>query len=241
MYNLATINAKLLVKSTAAPGDATSRAGFHNFVANIQQLWVYLGMLGRQSHVMMIHTAGIYYSIKLSMSAYQGKIMAFIGDCHTTKEPTLVCLPTKSWEWHTGDTIADFAKVKAYYAVEANKGTLWTPGANDGPPSAVPVPNLLAIPNALVNLLRMQGPAIIPHDVLATVEDFIQSSRNPQGQQWQCIQRWCLVACQMGNNGRSKVFLDAIPVTNDDKEFDCWMGNKLDITLSLKPYGQPPP
>ncbi len=99
-----------------------------------------------------------------------------------------MCLPTtKSWEWHTGNAIADFAKVKAYYTVKANKGTLWTPGANDGPPYAVPVPNLLAIPNALVDLLLTPGPAITPHDVLATVYNFIQSSGYPQGQQWECV------------------------------------------------------
>jgi hypothetical protein len=86
-----------------------------------------------------------------------------------------------------GNAITDFAKVKVYYAVEANKGTLWMPGANDDPPSAVPVPNLLAIPNALVNLLHTPGPAITPHDVLATVDNFIQSSGHPQGQQWECV------------------------------------------------------
>ena len=59
--------------------------------------------------MMMIHTLGIYYSIRLLASAYQGKIMAFIGNCHATKEPTLVCLPTtKSWEWHKGNATADF-------------------------------------------------------------------------------------------------------------------------------------
>jgi hypothetical protein len=167
--------------------------------------------------------------------------MALIGDCRTTKEPTLVCLPTtKSWEWHTGDAIADFVKVEVYYAVEANKGTLWTPGANDGPPSAVPVPNLLEIPNALVDLLRMQGPAITPQDVLPTVDNFIQSSRHPQVQQWECVQQWCLVPCQMGKNGRSKVFLDTVPITIDDKKFDRWVGKKLDITLGPRRSGATP-
>ncbi len=139
-------------------------------------------------HVTMIHTLGIYYSIKLSMSAYQGKMMAFIGDYHATKELTLVCLPTtKACEWHTGNTIGDLQKADAHYAIEANNGTLWMPGANDGPPSAMIVPNLLAIPNTLVNLLCTPGPAITPHDVLATVDDFIQNSGHPSGQQWECI------------------------------------------------------
>ncbi len=140
------------------------------------------------------------------------------------------------------NTITDFLKVKAYYAVKANKDTLWTPGANDGAPSAVPVLNLLAIPNALVNLLCTQGPAITSHDVLKTVASFIQSSGHPQGQQWECIHVWCLVACQTGNRGKSKVFLDIVPViiTIDDEEFDRWVGNKLNSTLGPQASGAPP-
>jgi hypothetical protein len=153
MYDPATIDAEFRVQRAAVLGDSTSCAGFCNFVANVQQLRVYLAMLGGQAHMTMIHTPGVYYSIKLLTSAYQGKMMAFIGDRSGTKEPTPVCLPTtKAWEWHTGDAIADVAKAEAYYSVEVNRGTLWMPGATDGPPSEMTVPNLLAIPNALVNL-----------------------------------------------------------------------------------------
>jgi hypothetical protein len=165
-------------------------------------------------------------------------MMAFIGNHRGSKEHIPVCLPRiKAWEWHTGNAIADFTKVKAYYAVKATKGTLWMPGANDDPLSAVPVPNLLAIPNALINLLRTLGPAINLHDVLATVDNFIQNSRHPQGMQWECVQWWCLVACQAAKMEKSKVFLDSIPITIDDKEFDHWVGNKLDITLGPRPSG----
>ncbi len=48
------------------------------------------------------------------------------------------------------------------------------------------------------------------------------------------------MACQTGNNGKSKVFLNTIPVTIDDDKFDRWVGIKLDITLSLGPSGVTP-
>ena len=112
MYKPATINAELLVQIAVTLGDATSRTGFCNFMANIKQFWVYLGMLGGQSHMMMIHTPGIYCSIRSLMSAYHGKIMVFIGNRRATKEPILVCLPTlKSWEWHTGNATSSFCKL----------------------------------------------------------------------------------------------------------------------------------
>ncbi len=198
-------------------------------------------MLGGQAPVTMIHTLGVCYSIKSLTSAYQGKMMAFIGNCRTTKEPTPVCLPTtKAWEWYTGNAIADVTKAEAYYSVEVNRGTLWTPGATDGPPSAMTVPNLLAIPNAIIDLLRTPGPAITPHEVLNIMDEFIQNSGHPLGQQWECIRRWCLVACQTGTNGKSRVFLDTVPITIDDDKFDRWVGTKLDNTLGPRPSGATP-
>ncbi len=198
-------------------------------------------MLGGQLHVKMIHTLGIYYSIKSSTSTYQGKMTAFIGNHRVTKEPTPVCLPTtKAWEWHTGNAIGDFSKAEEHYTLEANKGTVWMPEANEGPPSAMTVPNLLAIPNALVDLLPTPGPAITQHDVLTTIDNFIQNSGHPPGQQWERIRCWCLVACQTGNIGKKKVFLDTVPVTIADDEFDRWVGTKLDITLGPWPSGATP-
>jgi hypothetical protein len=175
IYAPATISAELGMQRGVTPGDARSRAAFRNFVVNVQQLRVYLAMLGGQAHVTMIHSPGVYYSIAPSTSAYQGKVLAFIGDRRATKEPTPVCLPTtKSWDWHTGDAITNFAKLEEFYAREENKSILWTPGANNGTPVAVHMPNLLAIPNALVNLLQTQGVAITPYDVLETVDDYLQ-------------------------------------------------------------------
>jgi hypothetical protein len=48
------------------------------------------------------------------------------------------------------------------------------------------------------------------------------------------------VACQSGNNGKSKVFLDTVPITIDDNKFDHWVGTKLYITLGPQPSGATP-
>ena len=40
------------------------------------------------------------------------------------------------------------------------------PAAGDGTPTKIKVPNLLAIPNVLVDLLRNQGAAVTLFDVL---------------------------------------------------------------------------
>ena len=122
-----------------------------------------------------------------------------------TKEPNPVCLPTtKTWEWYLGNAITDFEAFDDHFTVEANRGTLLMLDASDGAPGAIPVPHLLAIPNVLVNLLCTQGLAITPHNVLLTVDNFILSSLHPPGPQWDCVQKWCLVAGQSGANGRAR-------------------------------------
>ena len=235
MYDPASIKAELAVQLRGTPGDPTNRTSFREFVVNVQEFRVYLAMLGNQTHVSMIHTPGVYYSLASATSTYQGRVLAFIGDRRATKEPTPICLPTtKTWEWHAGEAITDFDKFREFHEVEANRGNLWTPTAGDGTPSVLGVPNLLAIPNILVDLLRNQGSAITPHDVLATIDEFIQDSGDP-GQQWEYVRKWCLVAGQANTNGKSKVWLDTTPVTVDDEDFDRWVGTRLDIAFGPRP------
>ena len=78
-----------------------------------------------------------------------------------------------------------------FYAVEANKGTLWTLSAGDGAPVELKVPNLVAIPNVLANLLCTQGLAVTPYNILASINDFVQGSGEP-GHHWDYIRKWCL-------------------------------------------------
>jgi len=86
----------------------------------------------------------------------------------------------------------------------------------------------------LVDLLRNQGSAITLHDVLASIDDFVQDS-GEKGPHWQYVRKWCLVAGQANANGKSKVFLDTTPVTVDDEDFDRWVGIRLDIAFGPRP------
>jgi hypothetical protein len=63
------------------------------------------------------------------------------------------------------------------------------PVAGDGAPASVHVPNLLAISNALVNLLQTQGTAITPYDFLETVHGYLQSGSYPEEPEWECIRK----------------------------------------------------
>ncbi len=151
-----------------------------------------------------------------------------------------MCMPTtKTWKWFSGNVVTNFAAFGDHYAAKASRGTLWTPVTGEDTSGAIQVPHLLPIPNILVDLLRTQGTAITPHEVLMMVGDFIASSLHPTGQQWECICKWCLVAGQSGATRKSKVFLETSPVTIDDNDFDLWVRNCLDISLGPRPGGSP--
>jgi hypothetical protein len=237
MYDPETIQAELAIQLRGTPGDPANWMSFREFVVNVQEFQVYLAMLGSQTHVSMIHTPGVYYSLASATSTYQGKVLAFIGDQRATKKTTPISLPTtKTWEWHTGNAVTNVDKFMEFHDVEANKGNLWTPTVGDGAPAELKVPNLVAIPNMLVDLLQNQGSAVTPYGVLASIDDFIlQSGELGDGDHWEYVRKWCLVAGQANANGKSKVFLDTAPVTVDDKDFDRWVGTRLDIAFGPRP------
>jgi hypothetical protein len=239
MYDPVNLKAELAVQQEVTPSDTASRQTFKDFVVNVQQFRGYLAMLGGKHVVTMLHTPGVYYSISTSTKAYQGRVLAFIGDRRLTKEPTPVCLPTtKAWEWHTGPAITDYAKLDNFFDDDANGGKLWTPSAADGTPADIEVPYLLAIPSVLVDLLRTQGPAPTPYEVLTTIDEFVNSSATADATNWELLRKWCLVASQTGtgsNSAKSKLNLDTTPVTIDDEGFDRWVGTRLDVSFGPRP------
>ena len=99
MYDFATIKAELSVQLRGTPGDLANWTAFRDFVVNVQQFRVYLAMLGGQTHVSMIHTLGVYYSIASATS--------LSGTRWSQKNPPQYALTSKSWEWHTGNVVAD--------------------------------------------------------------------------------------------------------------------------------------
>ena len=56
MYYPTTIQAALAMQLRGTPGDLSNWTSFRKFVVNVQEFWVYLAMLGNQTHVSMILT-----------------------------------------------------------------------------------------------------------------------------------------------------------------------------------------
>ena len=91
----------------------------------------------------------------------------------------------------------------------------------------------------VVGYVLRQGPAHTPHDILVTIDKFVENNGQPAaGQSWEYVRKWCLVASQVGTGGNSrnsKVFLEPSPATIDDTEFDRWVGNRLDMIFGPHP------
>ncbi len=124
----------------------------------------------------------------------------------------------------------------AFYSDDTNGSTLWTPNPADGNPEEIAVPYLLSIPAVIVDLLREQGSAQTPHEVLQTIDEFLLTNTSINVHNWDLLRKWCLVASQTGTQqNKSKLNLNTTPVTIDDEDFDRWMGNRLDVSLGQRP------
>ncbi len=62
----------------------------------------------------------------------------------------------------------------------------------------------LYIPLVLFNLIREKGQPLMPHEVLAIVMEYLDSTKdNAVIDAWQLVAKWCLLASQMDSQGDS--------------------------------------
>ncbi len=81
----------------------------------------------------------------------------------------------------------------AFFEDEDNKNKWWTPALQMT--SEIRAPFLLALPNAMVEILRESGGVSTPADVLAAMEEVrLRMDRGVPEDQWKTIIEWCLVA-----------------------------------------------
>jgi hypothetical protein len=199
MYNPAIIEAKLANHHGINPTDATSCTSFLYFCSEPSAVPRLLGNLGRTA---TRHFGPHPWSLLL----YQPCNKCLPGPCvgfhwgPKGKEGAQPCVHA-----HDNNLGVVFGQrgdqlhgLQGPLAVKASSGTLWMPVAGEDTSGAIQVPNLLAILNVLVDLLRTQGTVITPHNVLMMVDDIILSSPHPAGLQWQCIWKCALLQANLG-------------------------------------------
>ncbi len=238
MYNPAMLEVDLSLQQDIQ-GNNTQQAAFRDFTVNYTQLQVYLAMLGDYKMVTMIPTLRAFYSLKLGTNTYQGKVLEFIGDQLATMEPTPICFPqTKAWQWFTNNVVSNQEEFQTFYDDLDNQGTWWKPTR---PMSKMKAPFLLAIPNALMELLQDQGTPTTPADILTTISEVTAITHGGiTKDQWHTVGDWCILAGQGSASNKSLLAFKVDLVAIDDEEFNTWVGQKLDVALGPRPLQIPP-
>jgi hypothetical protein len=140
----------------------------------------------------------------------------------------------KAWQWYTGQVNTNRDDFLNFYKDEANKNKCWTPTSESTQETKAPY--LLAIPNAMVAILRELGGAATPANVLNAVDEPQQVTEGAiPDDQWKTVIDWCILAGQANSNGAGKSLLaiEVDSVAIDDNEFDTWVGSKLDVAFEL--------
>ncbi len=122
-----------------------------------------------------------------------------------------------------------------FYESAETTNRWWTPSS--ALTNKVKAPYLLALPNALVEILRESGAASTPANVLGAIDDVNQAMNGglPEDQ-WKTIVEGCIIAGQSdANDQKSLLSIEVDSVAIDDREFDMWVENKLDMVLGPRP------
>ncbi len=105
-----------------------------------------------------------------------------------------------------------------------------------GETTDIKAPYLLALPNALVELLRDQNTPATLADVLSTINEVTANAGGGLAEDlWSTVQDWCICARQAGQNNKSLLSIELDSVKIDDDEFDTWVGHKLNQALGPHP------
>jgi hypothetical protein len=89
----------------------------------------------------------------------------------------------------------------------------------------------------MVEILRESGAASTPADILGAIDDVNQAMNGglPEDQ-WKTIVEWCIIAGKSdANDQKSLLSIEVDSVAVDDREFNMWAENKLDMALGPRP------
>jgi len=135
-------------------------------------------------------------------------------------------------------------KLAEWYADNRSEyGKLWDPLPQDGARVENHVPKLIALPLRAVKLYQDFKGAVMPHELLAVIEQHLASNETSlnNGDSWGLIQKWLLVASQRDDGGgdlvKRKPFLalHADPLLSNDPLILRWTNVRLDASLGRRP------
>jgi hypothetical protein len=128
---------------------------------------------------MIVHSPMKFVALNDATQHLQGRFIGFVGDQTLTRESTEILLPSqKTWQLVKEVVSPDGPALCKYYKNDpARRGLLWAPEAGSEWVKTTP-PCLLYIPLVLFNLIREKGRPLMPHEVLAIVMKYLDSTKD---------------------------------------------------------------
>jgi len=132
------------------------------------------------------------YSTTTDVASYHGKIILFIGDRTYKRECLPVILPSPAaLSWVKCPVIEDKTKLAEWFVDNRSEyGKLWDPSPQDRARVENHVPKLIALPLRAVKLYQEFKGAVMPHELLAAIEQHLASDETSldNGDSWGLIQ-----------------------------------------------------
>jgi hypothetical protein len=120
--------------------------------------------------------------------------------------------------------------VKQAYSGGASYGKLWSPTRDDTEVDII-VPRLLIPPPLFVKLIRDAGKSLMPHEVWALIQEYIDTHTLTDNCKEACsfVQAWCLVAGQaqaLDRDSHLAFGLDAVTEQDHDGSLATWLDTR---------------
>jgi len=108
-------------------GDTTRISQWKEVMGSLQDFKAYLFVKQGSGFATVMHSPLKFAAISAATQHLQGRIIGFVGDRTTTREPTLILLPQlKTWQWVKEAVFTDGPALIKHYEDDASRiGTLW--------------------------------------------------------------------------------------------------------------------
>jgi len=223
-------------------GDQTKINQWKDVMGTLQDFKAYIFIRQGSCYATVMHSPMKFAAISPATTHLQGRIIGFVGDRTTTREPSPILLPQqKTWQWVKETVFTDGpALIKHFEDDPARTGTLWKgEGATDDSKAELHAPRLLSIPLWLLDRIRQEGRALMPYEILRMVVNHIEEVASQEyTDAWATVAAWCILASQGNTTGESLMSFSIEAITEvEDEYLGRWLEQRLDTTMGPRQQG----
>jgi len=224
-----------LIWQRSVGGDLTKINQWKEVMGSLQEFKAYMFVKQGNCFATVMHSPIKFAAISAATGHLQGRIIGFIGDRTSTREPTPILLPQrKTWERVKETVNTDGPALLKHYANDpARIGTLWKgEGGDEDAQAELHASRLIAIPLWLLDCIRQEGRALMPCEILRIVVAHLEADNTAAyADAWATIAHWCILASQGTTAGESLVSFAIEAVTEvEDEYLGKWLEQRLDTT-----------